>query len=66
MRVSEEDIPLFEDLDVQRRRVNEEFDRLVQRAREGSIRSADGARLEAQQLHTRHEVIIRDLLDLLR
>ena len=66
MRVPEEDMTLFEDLDAQRRRINEEFDRLVQRAREGSIRNADSARLEAQQFQTRHEVIIRDLLDLLR
>jgi hypothetical protein len=66
MRVPEEDMALFEELDAQRRRVNEDFDLLVQRAREGSIRNVDSARLEAQQFQVRHEGIIRDLLGLLR
>jgi hypothetical protein len=56
---------IFEDLDSQRRRINEEFDRLVQRIREGSIRDVDRARLEAQQLQVKHEGAMRDMLDLL-
>jgi hypothetical protein len=65
MRVPDEDMSIFEDLDNQRRRINEEFDLLVQRIREGSIRDADRARLEAQQLHVKHAGAIRDMLDLL-
>jgi hypothetical protein len=66
MRVPDEDMAIFEGLDGQRRRINEDFDLLVQRAREGAIRDADRARLEAQQLQVKHEGIIRDMLDLLR
>ena len=66
MRVPEEDMAIFEGLDGQRRRINEDFDLLVQRAREGAIRDVDRARLEAQQLQVKHEGIIRDMLDLLR
>ena len=66
MRVPDEDMAIFEGLDGQRRRINEDFDLLVQRAREGAIRDVDRARLEAQQLQVKHEGIIRDMLDLLR
>jgi hypothetical protein len=66
MRVPDEDMAIFESLDGQRRRINEDFDLLVQRAREGAIRDADRARLEAQQLQVKHDGIIRDMLDLLR
>lgn len=66
MRIPDEDMALLEALDAQRRRINEDFDLLVQRVREGSVRDVDRARLEIQQLHVKHEGIMRDILDLLR
>ena len=55
----------FEELDEQRRRINDEFNLLVQQIRDGSIRDSDRARNQAQFLHVRHEGLIREMLDML-
>ena len=55
----------FEELDEQRRRINDEFNLLVQQIREGSIRDSDRARNQAQFLHVRHEGLIREMLEML-
>ena len=64
MRIYDEDRAEFEDLDEQRRRVNEDFALLVQRMREGSVRRVERLRIEAQQLQVKHEGIMRKMLDL--
>ena len=55
----------FEELDEQRRRINDEFNNLVQQIRDGSIRDSDRARNQAQFLHVRHEGLIREMLEML-
>ncbi len=64
MRIHDEDKAEFEDLDEQRRRVNDDFALLVQRMREGSVVRIERLRIEAQQLRVRHEGIMRKMLDL--
>ncbi len=64
MRIHDEDLTEFEDLDEKRRRVNEDFALLVQRMREGSVTRIERLRLEAQQLQVQHEGIMRKMLDL--
>ncbi len=64
MRIHDEDRTEFEDLDEQRRRVNEDFALLVQRMREGSVLRIERLRIEARQLQVRHEGIMRKMLDL--
>ena len=65
MRIPDDDKELFENLDEQRRRINDEFNLLVQKLREGSVPDSDKARLQAQQFHARHEDIIRRMIELL-
>lgn len=55
----------FEELDDQRRRINEDFDIMVQRMRSGDVRDDERLRMEAQHLHTRHQGIIREMIDML-
>ena len=55
----------FEQLDDQRRRIDDEFNLLVQQIREGAIRDPDRARNQAQFLHVRHDGLIREMLDML-
>jgi hypothetical protein len=55
----------FEELDEQRRRIDDEFNLLVQQIREGSIRDSDRARNQAQFLHVRHEGLIREMIEML-
>jgi hypothetical protein len=55
----------FEELDEQRRRINDEFNFLVQQIRDGSIRDTSQARNQAQFLHVRHEGLIREMLEML-
>jgi hypothetical protein len=55
----------FEQLDEQRRRINDEFNNLVQQIREGSIREPSSARNQAQFLNVRHDGLIREMLDML-
>jgi hypothetical protein len=55
----------FEELDEQRRRINDEFNNLVQSIRDGSIRDSDRARNQAQFLNVRHDGLIREMIDML-
>ena len=66
MRVPEDDLPRFEQLDEQRRRVMDEFNALVMNMRSGMIGDYDRVRLEVQHLQTRHAGIVREMIDLLR
>lgn len=66
MIIPEYDRERFEDLDEQRRRIDDEFNVLVQQIRDGSIRDTDRARNQAQFLHVRHEGLIRQMLEMLR
>jgi hypothetical protein len=65
MQIPEYEKARFEELDQQRRRINEELDLLVQRLREGSVTDADRVRLQVQHLLVRHDGILRDMIDLL-
>jgi hypothetical protein len=55
----------FEALDEQRRRINDEFNVLVQQIRDGSIRDDDRARNQAQFLGVRHDALIREMIGML-
>jgi hypothetical protein len=55
----------FEALDEQRRRINDEFNVLVQQIRDGSIRDDDRARNQAQFLGVRHDHLIREMIGML-
>ena len=55
----------FEALDEQRRRINDEFNVLVQQIRDGSIRDDDRARNQAQFLGVRHDNLIREMIGML-
>jgi hypothetical protein len=55
----------FEALDDQRRRINDEFNVLVQQIRDGSIRDDDRARNQAQFLGVRHDALIRQMIGML-
>jgi hypothetical protein len=66
MRLPEDDLPRFEQLDDQRRRLIDEFNALVMNMRSGMIRDYDRVRLEVQHLQTRHAGIMREMIDLLR
>jgi hypothetical protein len=55
----------FEELDEQRRRVDDDFNLMVQQMRSGSVRDEDRIRIEAQQLHVKHQGIIRAMIDML-
>jgi hypothetical protein len=66
MRLPEDDIPRFEELDEQRRRVMDEFNALVINMRSGMTSDYDRLRVEAQHLQTRHAGILREMIDLLR
>lgn len=63
MRVHEDLKSRFEDLDEQRRRVDDEFNFMVQQMRSGVIRDEDRLRIEVQQLHVRHQGILREMID---
>ena len=65
MHIPDDDKPLLESLDDQRRRIYDDFNLIVQQIREGSVRSDDRLKLEAQQLHARHDDVIRRMIDLL-
>ena len=55
----------FEELDEQRRRIDDEFNIMVQRMRSGDVRDDERLRMEAQHLHVRHQGIIREMIDML-
>jgi len=65
MRVHESLRERFEELDEQRRRVDEEFNFLVHQMRSGGVRDGDRLRIEVQQLHVKHQGILREMIDLL-
>jgi hypothetical protein len=65
MEILDEDMPRFEELDEQRRRVMDDFNLLVISMRSGSVRDRERAKMEAQHLRMRHEAILRDMIDLL-
>jgi len=66
MRLPEDDIPRFDELDEQRRRIMDEFNALVINMRSGVTRDHDRLRVESQHLQTRHSAVLRDMIDLLR
>ena len=66
MRLPEDDIPRFEELDEQRRRIMDEFNAMVINMRSGLTRDYDRLRTEAQHLQTRHAAILRQMIELLR
>jgi hypothetical protein len=66
MRLPEDDVPRFEELDEQRRRVMDDFNLLVINMRAGMTADYGRLRVETQQLHTRHAAVLRDMIDLLR
>lgn len=66
MRLPEDDVPRFEELDEQRRRVMDDFNLLVINMRAGMTADYARLRVEAQHLHTRHAAVLRDMIDLLR
>ena len=65
MRVHDSLKERFEELDDQRRRVDDDFNFLVQQMRSGSVRDDDRLRIEVQQLHVKHQGILREMIDLL-
>lgn len=65
MEIPEDDLPRFDELDDQRRRVMDDFNLLVINMRGGMVRNADRAKMEAQHLQMRHSAIIREMIDLL-
>ena len=54
----------LEELNEQRRRIDEQFDDLVHRIERDAIKDFEGARLEAQHLTRRHQAVIEDMLSL--
>ena len=66
MRLPEDDVPRFEELDEQRRRIMDEFNALVINMRTGAATDYDRLRTEVQHLQTRHAGILRQMIDLLR
>jgi hypothetical protein len=65
MEIPEEDLPRFDELDEQRRRVMDDFNLLVINMRGGTVRNTERAKMEAQHLRMRHDAIIREMIDLL-
>jgi len=65
MRVHESLKERFEELDEQRRRVDDDFNFMVQQMRSGSVRDDDRLRIEIQQLHVKHQGILREMIDAL-
>ena len=65
MRVHESLRERFEELDEQRRRVDDDFNFIVQQMRSGDVRDGDRLRIEVQQLHVKHQGILREMIDTL-
>ena len=65
LRIHDDDRQKFETLDDQRRRIDDEFNEIVQQIRSGVVRDDEKLRIEAQHLHVRHQGIIRQMIDLL-
>ena len=52
-----------EELDEQRRRIDDDFNVIVQQMRSGGVRDDDRLRIEVQQLHVKHQGILREMID---
>jgi hypothetical protein len=65
MRIPDDLTSRFEELDEQRRRIDDEFNVMVQRIRSGDVRDDERLRIEAQHLDVRHQGIIREMIDML-
>jgi hypothetical protein len=65
VRIHDDDRDKFEALDDQRRRIDDEFNEIVQQMRSGVVRDDEKLRIEAQHLHVHHQGIIRQMIDLL-
>jgi hypothetical protein len=65
MRVHESLKERFEELDEQRRRVDDDFNFIVQQMRSGEVRDDDRLRIEVQQLQVKHQGILREMIDTL-
>ena len=63
MRIHDDLKERFEELDEQRRRIDDEFNFLVQQMRSGDVRDDDRLRIEVQQLHVKHQGILREMVD---
>jgi hypothetical protein len=63
MRVHESLKERFEELDEQRRRVDDEFNLIISRMRSGTVGDDDRLRIEVQQLHVKHQGILREMID---
>jgi hypothetical protein len=55
----------FEELDDQRRRVDDDINFIVQQMRSGAVRDDDRLRIEVQQLQVKHQGILREMIDTL-
>ena len=55
----------FEELDERRRRIDVDWNTIVQKMRDGSVDSLDNLRIDTQNLHVRHQHLIWDMIDLL-
>jgi hypothetical protein len=55
----------FEELDERRRRIDEDWNTIIQQMRDGSIESLENVRIDTQNLHVRHQHLIWDMIDLL-
>ena len=64
MRIHDDLKGRFEELDDQRRRIDDEFNFLIQQMRSGDIRDDDRLRIEVQQLHVKHQGIIREMVEI--
>jgi hypothetical protein len=65
MRVHESLKERFEELDDQRRRVDDDINFIVQQMRSGAVRDDDRLRIEVQQLQVKHQGILREMIDTL-
>jgi len=63
MRVHDSLKERFEELDEQRRRVDDDLNFIVQQMRSGDVRDEDRLRIEVQQLYVKHQGILREMID---
>jgi hypothetical protein len=63
MRVHDSLKERFEELDEQRRRIDDDFNLIVGQMRSGTIRDEDRLRIEVQQLYVKHQGILREMID---
>jgi hypothetical protein len=63
MRVHDSLKERFEELDEQRRRIDDDFNLIVGQMRAGTVRDEDRLRIEVQQLYVKHQGILREMID---